>query len=226
MKNKNTHPWKRSLLRLFSCLIINRSRRRAFRFKHGLTRYAENREKYHIGECSYIGDGTVISNPAQTQIGKFCSISHEVYIGPTSHALHHLTTHSFIEREENSTIDNAILVPKENLVKPEKALSAPVMIGNDVWIGLRAIIMPGVKIADGAVVAAGAVVTKDVPPYAVVGGVPAKIIKYRFSPEIIQELTALKWWDYPKEFIVTLPFADMEACITRLKKNIHLKEAK
>lgn len=74
-------------------------------------------------------------------------------------------------------------------------------IGNDVWIGTRAIIMDGVNNGDGAIIAAGAVVTKDVPPYAVVGGVPAKIIKYRFSSEIIERLNVIQWWNLPDEEI-------------------------
>lgn len=226
MEKKSKRPgWKRILLRTLSCFIIDRRTRRAFRFKHGLTRYAVNRENYNLGECSYIGEETVISNPQETVVGKYCSISHQVYIGPTAHSLHYLTTHSFISNEENGTIDDSILVPKENLVPNEFEISKPVVIGNDVWIGLRAIIMPGVKIHDGAVVASGAVVTKDVPPYAIVAGVSARVIKYRFSVDIIRELLELKWWDYPKDFIVTLPFSDMEACIRLLKQHINLRES-
>lgn len=223
MKSKNSRGFKWCFLRFLSCFIIDRSKRRAFRFKHGLTIYGINRKKYNIGEGSYLGNNTVISNPEQTVIGKYCSISHEVYIGPTAHSLHYLTTNSFIENEDNGTIDNAIVVPKNNLVKPEFETSKPVIIGNDVWIGLRAIIMPGVKIGDGAVIATGAIVTKDIPPYAIAAGVPAKIIKYRFSPQIIDELLKLKWWDYPKDFIITLPFDNVEKCIELLKENLHLK---
>ena len=71
-----------------------------------------------------------------------------------------------------------------------------VVIGNDVWIGARATILSGVTVGDGAVIGAGALVAKDVPPYAIVGGVPARLIKYRFSSEIINELLEIKWWDW------------------------------
>jgi virginiamycin A acetyltransferase len=82
-----------------------------------------------------------------------------------------------------------------------------IIIGNDVWIGYEAVIMSGVTIGDGAVVGARALITKDVPPYTVVGGVPAKVIKRRFSDEIIAELLILKWWDWSSDKIsYNLPF--------------------
>lgn len=71
----------------------------------------------------------------------------------------------------------------------------PIIIGNDVWIGARVVILDGVKVGDGAVIATGAIVTKDVPPYAIVGGVPAKIIKYRASEEQIREYADSEWWN-------------------------------
>ncbi len=77
-----------------------------------------------------------------------------------------------------------------------------ILIGNDVWIGANAVICSGEKIGDGAVIGAGAVVTKDVEPYAVVGGVPARLIKYRFSNEIIMKLLKIKWWDWDTKMIV------------------------
>ena len=76
-----------------------------------------------------------------------------------------------------------------------------IIIGNDVWIGYNAIILSGVTIGDGAIIATGAVVTKDVPAYTIVGGIPAKKIKKRFSDEIIQRLQKMKWWDWPEELI-------------------------
>lgn len=74
-------------------------------------------------------------------------------------------------------------------------------VGSDCWVGTRAIILPGITIGDGAVVGTGAVVTKDVPPYAIVGGNPARIIRYRHSEEVIEALLEIKWWDWPEEEI-------------------------
>jgi virginiamycin A acetyltransferase len=75
------------------------------------------------------------------------------------------------------------------------------VVGNDVWVGFDALVMPGIKIGDGAVVAARSVVTKDVPPYSVVGGNPASVIKQRFPDEVVAELLAIRWWDWPVELI-------------------------
>jgi virginiamycin A acetyltransferase len=77
------------------------------------------------------------------------------------------------------------------------------VIGNDVWIGYQAVIMPGVHIGDGAIIATRAVVTKDVPAYGIVGGVPARIIKYRFDKPTIQMLLTIKWWDWDIQKIQT-----------------------
>ncbi len=82
-----------------------------------------------------------------------------------------------------------------------------IVIGNDVWIGFEAVILAGVKIGDGAIIGTRAVVTKDVPPYSIVGGIPAKIIRKRYSPDIIEQLLSLRWWDWPKDRIKrNLPF--------------------
>ena len=90
------------------------------------------------------------------------------------------------------------------------------IIGNDVWIGAKAIIRSGVTIGDGAVIGAGAVVTKDVPPYAIVAGVPAKIIRYRFDEELRKALLAAKWWDRDMTELRTLPFNNVRQCLQKL----------
>lgn len=95
-----------------------------------------------------------------------------------------------------------------------------VIIGNDVWIGAGVFIKGGIKIGDGAVIAAHAVVTKDVPPYAIVGGVPAKILKYRFTDDVIRKLLDLKWWDYDIAAIQGLDWSDIHKCIETIAQAI------
>ena len=119
-----------------------------------------------------------------------------------------------------------LVTPKDKIIKFTNGC-IPVTVGNDVWIGARAIIMDGIKIGDGAIIGANSVVTKDVPPYAIVAGCPAKLIRYRFSEDVINKLLELCWWDYPKEFIVNnLPFDDVEECIKILSENRDLVSKK
>ena len=90
------------------------------------------------------------------------------------------------------------------------------MIGSDVWIGYEAVIMAGVTIGDGAVIGTRAVVTRDVPPYTIVGGIPARPIKKRFSEEIIASLLEIRWWDWPKDKIMRNLEAIKSGCIEQL----------
>ena len=109
---------------------------------------------------------------------------------------------------------------KETAVKPFEEESGMTEIGNDVWIGDRTVIMSGVKIGDGAIVAAGAVVTKDVPPYAVVGGVPARVIKYRFDEATIRRLLDLQWWKYDIADFGDVDWSDAPAAIEAINRRI------
>ena len=141
-------------------------------------------------------------NQERLTIGKFCSIAcgAKFLFNSANHALGSLSTYPFpIFFEEWG-------LPVEDIPRAWDN-KGDIVVGNDVWIGYEAVILAGVTIGDGAVVGARAVVTKDVPPYAIVGGVPAKLIRKRFSDGVIQRLLALKWWDWPVERIA----ANLEA---------------
>lgn len=141
-------------------------------------------EHVHVGNYSY-GRLFVVSYVEDNKLylGNFCSVADEVrFLLQTDHEMKYFSTYPYKTKILND--NNGEAISKGDIV-----------IDDDVWIGYRATILSGVHIGQGAVVAAGAVVTKDVPPYAIVGGVPAKVIKYRFSPEIIQQLMKL---DYSK----------------------------
>lgn len=145
-----------------------------------------------LGDYSSIGINSKVFNAV---IGKFSVIAREAYVGVGPHPTTYLTPHSIFYK------NNPWGFHPEWVEKIEYDENPISHIGNDVWIGTRAIIMDGVTIGDGAIVAAGAVVTKDIPPYAIVGGVPAKIIRYRFSDDIIDKLLTLKWWEMTDEEI-------------------------
>lgn len=144
----------------------------------------------NFGKHSYTGMNTVIM---KTDIANFCAISWNVTIGPGEHDYSRVTSHSFLYNDFNEL--------KPSHVVAYNRFEKPCIIGNDVWVGCNATILRGVTVGDGAVIAANAVVTKDVPPYAIVGGVPAKVLKYRFSQDIINALLDIKWWDFPAHLI-------------------------
>ena len=131
---------------------------------------------------------------ASTEIGAFCSIGDRVYIGAAEHPIDWVSMSPVFEDTNHSG-------PDKRFARLELPPIKTTLIGSDVWIGYGAIVKQGVKIGHGAVIGSGAVVTKDVPPYAVVGGVPARIIKYRFDDETIASLVESKWWEMSEEDI-------------------------
>lgn len=153
------------------------------------------RKNVTIGDYSYCSAGTVLFNG--TTVGRFCSIGYNVQIGCPEHPLHFFSTSPSVYRKSHAA---------KHVDWPEDDILEPVTIGNDVWIGSNAVILHGVRIGNGAVVAAGAVVTKDVPDFAVVGGVPAKLIRRRFDPEIEGVIAESKWWEKDISWIES--FAD------------------
>lgn len=161
-----------------------------------LGRYVEIGERTHIiesslGDYSYMmGDGQVLF----AEIGKFCSIATAVRINAPNHPIWRASQHHFSYRSADywpdADFDDEVFNwRRENSVT----------IGHDVWIGHGVTVLPGVTIGNGAVIGSGAVVTKDVEPYTIVGGIPAKPIKKRFAGKIVDRLQKLAWWDWSHE---------------------------
>lgn len=152
-------------------------------------------ENCEIGDYSYININSHIDS--KVKIGRYCSISSNVYIGIVDQYINTITTHPLIYNQFWRNKFN-IKSEKSNLKSP-KNYEKETIIGNDVLIGTGAIIKRGIKIGNGAVIGAGAVVTKDIKPYAVVGGIPAKVLYYRFKEDEIIELEKIQWWNWNEE---------------------------
>lgn len=142
-----------------------------------------------IGDYSYVQSSSNLNN---CSVGKFCSIAPGVVIAPGKHNPKFTSTSALFFSEH----------PKLPITFKAVDFNAneEVKIGNDVWLGINAVILDGVKIGDGAIVAAGAVVNKDVEPYSIVGGIPAKHIRYRFSDEDIELLRENPWWEHTRSW--------------------------
>lgn len=136
-------------------------------------------------------------NHERLRIGKFCSIAcgAKFLFNCANHSLHSLSTYTFPLFYDEWELDKADVASAWDN-------KGDIVIGNDVWIGFEAVIMAGVHIGNGAIIGARAVVTKDVAPYTIVGGVPARAIRKRFDDATISRLESLRWWDWPKERIL------------------------
>lgn len=145
-----------------------------------------------IGDYSYCNGN---NNITYSEIGKFVAIASGVRINPSNHPTYsRVSQHNFTYCSKQYD-----LAEEDDLTVEEWRKSDKVIIGNDVWIGHNATVLPGVRIGNGAVIACGAVVTKDVEPYTVVGGVPAKVIKKRFPDDVIEKINKTEWWNWTHE---------------------------
>ena len=181
-----TNVWKKGarLLRYFYLRFIWHTYMRLFLHTSSST-------LPNFGKGSYSRPKIVGGGLAVLKVGKYCSISNTAtFVLGLEHKPGWMTTYPFSVIESNY----------RRCPYPIKT-KGDIIVGNDVWIGYEALVLSGVKIGDGAVIGARTVVAKDVPPYSIVVGNPAKIIKYRFSPDVIEQLLRLKWWDKPEEWI-------------------------
>ena len=138
-------------------------------------------DRSSLGDFSGIGRSSKVTH---ADIGRYCAISWDCTVNATNHPFASLTVSAFP------------YVPEMGGFVTERTQTYQrVIIGNDVWIGANSVVMPGIRIGNGVVVGAGAVVTRDVPDYAVVAGVPARILRYRFADDVIARLQRLRWWD-------------------------------
>lgn len=172
-------------------------------------RFCEVGARTKVAESSF-GDYAYVVNDSDiiyTTVGKFCSIAAHTRINPGNHPLERVALSHFTYRSSSYGMgpdDSAFF---------DWRRSFRCVMGNDVWIGHGAVVLPGVKIGNGAAIGAGAVVSKDVPPFAIVVGTPGKVLRYRFLPEIVTALERIAWWDWSHEQLrVGLPdFRTMSA---------------
>ena len=157
--------------------------------------YCEVGARTKVSECSF-GDYSYIVADADiiyATVGRFCSIAAHTRINPGNHPLERVALNHFTYRS------SAYELGEDDADFFQWRRDHHVTLGNDVWIGHGAILLPGVSVGNGAAIGAGAVVSKDVPPFAIVVGVPGRVLRYRFAPEIIAALERIAWWHWPHE---------------------------
>lgn len=168
-----------------------------------------------VGYATVIGNNTSLPS---SKIGRFCSIAQNVHVQSSTHALDAVSTYPGFFKTINDYPFGRGKKYKNEFLQTRDGFSC--VIGNDVWIGENVIIRGGVSINDGAVIGMGAVVTKDVPAYAIVGGVPAKLIRYRMTNIQIKNMLEIKWWNWEKETIKSRrdEFSDINEFIKKYGK--------
>lgn len=171
----------------------------------------------HKPKCTY-GNMDIEIISRDTTIGNFCSFGRRVVLGHGIHPINYLSTSPYFYLKYFKYQRKTMPMHEEFLEE-----IPPIHIGNDVWIGDGVFVKNGVTIGDGAIIGARSVVTKDIPPYAIAVGNPAKVIRYRFEEQTIKDLLELKWWDLPDKIIKQIPYDNIEDAI-KFIKNIREEE--
>lgn len=173
----------------------------------------------YLGYASYLSENSCLR---RCYIGKYTSVGADVYSIVGKHPTNFVSTHpAFFSLRKQSGF-SYVQTQKYDEFEEDKYDGYATKIGNDVWIGSRTILREGINIGDGAIIGAGAVVVKDVPPFAIVGGVPAKLIRYRFERDEIDFLLKLRWWNKEKQWIAE--HADLFEDIAKLKEKLEIQD--
>lgn len=174
-----------------------------------------------MGAFSYSDGFTGRLMASRVRIGRYCSIAAGSRTITTQHPADWVSSHPF-QYSTSRYADRAFFDLPEDYATPGRydPLPAPVIIGNDVWIGMSATIMGGVTVGDGAIVAANAVVTKDVEPYTIVGGISARVLRRRFDDELIGQMRRLQWWNYHYRDLAGIDFSNPSKAVVQLENRV------
>jgi acetyltransferase-like isoleucine patch superfamily enzyme len=174
-----------------------------------LAKHVEVHAFTNIGRFTFINQFSVVYG--RTTMGKYCTVARNCEIGVANHPIDWLATLGNFRPYFPKHPDLGSSEHFPTIAHP------PTKLGNDVWLGCGVVVRSGVTIGDGAIIAAGAVVVGDIEPYAIYGGIPAKLIRYRFETEVVEDLLRLKWWDLETSKVAALPRNDIAASISMMQ---------